>query len=102
MEATKIKLKGTCPVCNGTLRKDVGPNPSRWANIFKGYDKETNTLPCNNCGSQYMFGTPKGEVNLRPDGTPCTHEYKTKTISNCYHRSTCIHCGDEFHIDSGD
>ena len=92
-------LKGTCPKCNGSLRAE---SQSKYAYMYKGYDKETNTLPCNNCGSQYMFGTPKGEVNLRPDGTPCMHEYKTKTISNCYHESKCVHCEDAFYVDSGD
>jgi len=95
-------LKGTCPVCNGTLRKAVEPNPPSWINIVSGYDKETNTLPCSNCGAQYMFGSPTGEVRLRPDGTPCAHEYTSETVGRCYHRSVCKHCGDSYNIDSGD
>lgn len=95
-------LKGTCPVCNGTMRVSVKPEQERYCSIYAGYDKETHTLGCGNCGSQYMFGRPTGEVKLRPDGTPCTHEYVSKTVGRCYHRSECIHCGDAYHIDSGD
>ena len=74
----------------------------KYCSIYAGYDKQTHTLGCGNCGSQYMFGRPTGEVKLRPDGTPCTHEYVSKTVGKCYHRSECIHCGDAYHIDSGD
>jgi len=92
---------GICPVCNGSKRKWLGPNPPQWTNIA-GYDKDTNTLPCTNCGGQYMSFDAKGTVPLRPDGKPCTHSYKAVTVSNCYHRYTCEHCGDVHHIDSGD
>ncbi len=89
---------GTCPVCNGTGRKPVGPNDP-WS---YGYDKETNTVACTNCGGQTMSLTPTGKVRLRPDGTPCTHEYKGRSAGNCYTTYDCLLCGDSYSIDSGD
>jgi hypothetical protein len=94
--------KGTCPVCNGTKRVAVTPEQERYCKIYAGYDKETHTLGCGNCGGQYMFGKATGEVSLRPDGTPCTHKYTSETVGRCYHRYACIECGDAYHIDSGD
>ena len=79
--------KGTCPVCNGTGRVMT---------------KALRTEECRNCGGQYMFGSPTGQVNLREDGTPCKHEYRGNNIGRCLNRYTCIHCGDGYTIDSGD
>lgn len=89
---------GTCPVCLGTGRVDAGPG-EHW---FAGYDRETNTLACRNCGGQTMsvFGT--GRVRLREDGTPCVHEFVGRNAGRCYTIYTCKHCGSSFDIDSGD
>lgn len=92
--------KGICPVCDGTGR--VAAGDYKYKNVVSGYDTETDTLKCTNCGGQYMFGSPKGEVNLRPDGTPCTHSYTSKTVGRCLTEYTCEHCGDRYQIDSGD
>lgn len=92
--------KGTCPVCNGTGRVEAGDY--RYKNVIAGYDPATDTLPCRNCGGQYMFGAPTGEVQLREDGTPCVHSYKSETIGRCLTEYTCIHCGDSYQIDSSD
>jgi hypothetical protein len=94
--------QGTCPVCNGTKRIPVSASAESYKDIIAGYDKVTDTFACNNCGGQYMYGKSTGLVKLREDGTPCQHEYTGKTVSNCYHRYVCKHCGDMHHIDSGD
>ena len=75
--------KGTCPVCNGTGKSEDGRE-------------------CNNCGGQQMYGRGTGQVNLRQDGTPCKHEYKSTTIGRCLTEYKCIHCGDRYQVDSGD
>lgn len=69
---------GVCPKCNG------------------------NKTNCDNCGGQYMYASPKGEVPLRPDGTPCLHEYSFIKTGRCLTKYTCGHCHDSFTIDSGD
>jgi hypothetical protein len=62
-----------------------------------------NKIGCNNCGGQYMYSNPKGEVPLRPDGTPCLHDYVHSLLNRpTLHRYTCRHCHDSFTIDSGD
>ena len=91
---------GICPVCNGTGRRDASND--KYKNVYAGYDKETDTLPCTNCGGQTMFGKPTGKVNLRPDGTPCKHEYVGVSRGRCYTVYTCKHCGHSYDIDSGD
>lgn len=91
---------GVCPVCNGCGRRPAGDTP--YKTVFAGYDKETDTLACNNCGGQYMYGRPTGEVPLRSDGTPCKHEYTSATVGRCLTRYTCKHCGSSHEIDSGD
>jgi hypothetical protein len=91
---------GTCPVCNGSGR--VAAGDYKYKSVIAGYDQETDTLPCTNCGGQYMYGSPKGQVRLRADGTPCAHEYESKTVGRCLTQYTCKHCGDSYHIDSGD
>lgn len=93
-------MKCVCPVCDGTGRIPAGDY--KYKNVVAGYDKETDTLACNNCGSQYMYGRSTGEVRARPDGTPCTHSYESKTVGRCLTEYTCKHCGDRYQIDSGD
>ncbi len=91
---------GVCPVCNGTGRRPAGENS--YKKVYAGYDEVTDTLPCNNCGGQTMYGRPSGRVPLRPDGTPCKHEYASATVGRCLTRYTCKHCGSSYEIDSGD
>ena len=96
--------KGTCPVCNGTTRKPCPDNLREYGqkNGWYGYDKADNTVTCDNCGGQTMYGKPTGVTYLRKDGTPCKHEYKSEKRGNCYYKYTCIHCGYAYDIDSGD
>jgi hypothetical protein len=94
--------KGTCPVCNGSGRAAVPISMERYKNVITGYDKDTDTLPCTNCGGQYMFGSPKGQVRLNRDGEPCHHKYSSQTVGRCLTEYTCSECGDRFQIDSGD
>lgn len=93
---------GTCPVCNGTTRVPVPESMERYKNVIAGYDKETDTFGCSNCGAQYMYGSPKGTVRLNKDGQPCKHSYTSRTVGRCLTEYTCTECGDRYQIDSGD
>lgn len=88
---------GTCPVCDGTKQVPLSEKEKGYS-WFKGYTHR----PCTNCGGQRMFAQPTGQVPLRDDGTPCTHEYTAENIGRCYNRYTCKHCGDKYEIDSSD
>lgn len=90
---------GICPVCNGTKRVAVSPDQHRFS---AGYSAIDHTIPCQNCGGQYMFSVPTGLVWHNKDDKPCTHEYQGHKIGNCLHEYRCIHCGDTYQIDSGD
>lgn len=92
--------KGTCPVCNGTCRVPAGDN--KYKSVIAGYDKVTDTFECRNCGGQYMFGSPKGQVRLNKEGVPCTHSYTSQTVGRCLTEYTCMHCDEHYQIDSGD
>jgi len=70
--------------------------------VLAGYDAETDTLECRNCGGQYMMGRPTGQVNIDYSGQPCVHVYDRATIGRCLTQYTCRHCGDGYTIDSGD
>ena len=94
--------KGCCPVCNGSGRVPVPESMERYKNVIAGYDKDTDTLACTNCGAQYMFGRSTGEVRLNREGVPCTHSYTSQTVGRCLTEYTCEHCGDRYQIDSGD
>jgi uncharacterized protein YbaR (Trm112 family) len=91
---------GTCPICNGSGRRPAGND--RYKKLYSGYNEETDTLMCNNCGGQYMFGIPKGVVKHNQNGEPCTHSYTSQTVGRCLTQYTCQHCGDTYQIDSGD
>ena len=91
----------TCPECTGTTRVLYNLNPS-WKKVIAGYDEATDTLPCHNCGAQYMFGRATGLVNLTREGQPCKHVYKGQNAGRCLTEYTCIHCSDKYQIDSGD
>lgn len=91
---------GVCPVCNGSGRRPAGDY--RYKNVVAGYDASDDTLPCHNCGGQYMYGRPKGQVRLNKEGQPCTHSYQSATVGRCLTEYTCQHCGDRYQIDSSD
>lgn len=91
---------GTCPVCAGTGRVPAGDRPNK-ARAY-GYDASTDTLPCMNCGAQTMSLKATGQVRLRPDGTPCTHEYVGRNVGRCLTEYRCKHCPDSYVIDSSD
>jgi len=93
--------RGTCPVCEGTHRVAY-QGEERYKSVVYGYDSETNTVPCNNCGGQYMYGRPLGTVPFNKHGVPCAHSYKSKNIGRCLTEYTCEHCDDTYSIDSGD
>lgn len=95
-----MKTECTCPVCNGSGRRPAGDD--KYKHVYAGYDKDTDTLPCNNCGGQTMFGRATGKSYLREDGTPCKHEYTSRVAGRCYTIYTCRHCGYSYDIDSGD
>ena len=61
----------TCPVCNGSLRVPCENDITRDYGLkygWYGYDRETDTVPCNNCGGQTQFpGRPTGQVLPRKD-----------------------------------
>lgn len=93
---------GVCPVCNGSGRVPVPASQQRYKHVIAGYDKDTDTFDCTNCGGQYMFGSPRGQVRLNREGAPCTHSYSGQTIGRCLTEYTCSECGDSYQIDSGD
>ena len=101
MKETKMHTHehGVCPVCNGTGRV---PLPAGVSRAVYGYNKETDTVPCRNCGGQTMSMKATGKVRLRPDGTPCEHKYVGHVAGRCYVIYTCEHCGDTYDIDSSD
>lgn len=91
---------GICPVCNGTGRRSA--EGVAYKSVMAGYDSATDTLACDNCGGQTMYGQPTGKVPLREDGTPCKHEFKGRTAGRCYTIYTCVHCNYTYDIDSSD
>lgn len=46
------------------------------------------------------FRTYKKEHQKYYKWTACKHEFKEKTVANCLHEHTCIHCKRSFQIDS--
>ena len=93
-------MKATCPVCSGTGRMPAGD--SKYKNVISGYNPDSDTFNCSNCGGQYMFGRPSGQVKTRPDGTACTHTYQSSNAGRCLTNYVCVHCGDSYQIVSGD
>lgn len=91
---------GICPKCNGTGRMNAQDTP--YKAMYPNYDKDTDTLPCNNCGAQYMYGTPTGKVLLNKQNVPCLHEYTESNIGRCLTQYICKHCNDRYIVDSGD
>ena len=96
--------RGVCPVCHGTTRMPCPDFRRDFAQRYGsfGYDKDTDSVECDNCGGQYQFGKPSGTVKLDKNGDPCKHSYaSTKGYWNCTTNYRCIHCGDSYMIDSG-
>lgn len=94
--------KHTCPVCNGTGRQAANADQKRYASVIAGYDTTNDTIKCGNCGGQYMFGSPSGQVKLNKSGTACTHSYVSSNNGRCLTTYICQHCDDQYQIDSGD
>ena len=97
--AKMIKIQVDCPCCAGTGRVSAANNT--YKKVMAGYDAAADTLPCRNCGGQYMSGAPTGKTLQREDGTACVHEYTGQNLGRCYNGYTCQHCGDYYTIDSG-
>ena len=93
---------GVCPVCNGSGRVPIPEHQKKWKNSIAGYNREDDTLDCQNCGGQKMFGKPSGKVRLDRTGVPCTHQYTSKNVGRCLTEYTCLKCGEIHRIDSGD
>jgi hypothetical protein len=93
-------MKAICPCCGGNKRIHAGDY--KYKTITAGYDPLSDTLACTNCGGQYMFGRPTGEVNINKDGVACVHSYTSKNVGRCLTEYTCEYCGDKHTIDSGD
>jgi hypothetical protein len=96
---------GTCPACNGTKRK-LATYTDCAIDVVFDYDKTTGTVPCSNCGGQYMSGLATGVVRLNKDGIPCAHAYAKTGPEDRepygWREYTCRNCGDQYVIDSGD
>lgn len=95
---------GPCPVCNGTARKPCPPDLQEYGKKYGwyGYDSDSDTVNCTNCGAQYQWGTATGSVRLNQNNEPCVHAYQVQNVGRCYNKYTCVHCGDVYHIDSSD
>lgn len=94
--------QGICPVCNGTKQVAIRDDQRRYQHM-NALRIDADHEQCRNCGGQTMSLRATGKVNLRPDGTPCTHSFKGRNAGNCYNIYTCIHgCGTQFDIDSSD
>lgn len=92
---------GVCPVCGGSRVVEVPPERLRWQGMNALRVDDTHEQ-CRNCGGQTMSLHATGKVRLRPDSTPCKHEYEHASGGNCWHIYTCKHCGDRYDIDSSD
>jgi uncharacterized protein YbaR (Trm112 family) len=91
-----------CPCCKGTKRVPLLEEQRRYAHVMAGYDKETDTLTCNNCGGQTMFGQSIGYSKKRnpEDIEGCKHEFSGRNAGRCYTIYTCKHCNSSYDIDS--
>jgi DNA-directed RNA polymerase subunit RPC12/RpoP len=79
------------------------PSEEQYKGIMSGYDKETDTMACRNCGGQTMYGKPLGYTAIDPEtGLGCKHEYVGRDAGRCYTIYTCRKCGSRYDIDSGD
>ena len=93
-----------CPVCDGTAHMPCPDHLRKYGVEYGwyGYRACDDTVDCTNCGGQYMFGAPTGQVPVNKDGVGCTHSYTSMNVGRCLTQYTCTHCGDRYQIDSGD
>ena len=95
--------QGLCPCCNGTGRVPVPEDQQKYKHVMAGYDRATDTFPCQNCGGQYMFGRPLGFTKLDPEtGLGCKHTYVGRSAGRCLTTYTCTKCNSSYDIDSSD
>ena len=99
-----MKQECTCPVCNGTGRMPTPDNLRKYGEQYGwyGYSKDDDCCTCTNCGGQTMGGKATGKSYLRPDGTPCEHEYTARIKGRCLTEYVCKHCSYTYEIDSSD
>lgn len=105
MKAYAAILKGhdECPVCNGTGRAAIPERDRPYKSVLYGYDAATDTMHCQNCGGQYMFGQPAGQTRVDPaTGQGCHHTYASRKAGRSLTEYTCTKCGDSYTVDSGD
>lgn len=89
---------GTCPKCNGTKQLPIPENEKHYS-----WNKGKEFQDCNNCGGQYQFGKPSGQVKLDKEGNPCLHSYRSSAGRwRCTVVYRCEKCEDSYMIDSGD
>lgn len=93
--------QGICPICNGTGSVLITEAQRKYQHI-NALRIDEDHEQCRNCGGQTMSCRATGKVNLRPDGTPCKHEYRGENAGRCWTIYTCKHCGDRYDIDSSD
>lgn len=92
-----------CPKCHGSCRIPVPPEQQQYKHLYSAYDKATDTLECDNCGGQTMYGKAKGYTKIDHNtGEGCLHTFRGEKRGNCYHVYTCTKCGSSYDIDSGD
>lgn len=94
--------RGRCPVCDGTMEVGANEYQKKYKSVIAGYNLANDTVRCNNCGGQYMFGSPKGHVKLASNGDACWHDYVGTNAGRCLTNYKCTRCGDVYQIDSGD
>lgn len=88
----------TCPVCAGSTRQPAG----RYRYCY-GYDPETDTVACRNCGGDTMSLRALGYTRVDPaSGLGCRHEYVGENVGRCLTLYRCARCGDAYSIDSSD
>lgn len=93
----------TCPKCLGSTRRPWPSADHTYAPMTATYDRDTDTLACDNCGGQTMSLRATGQTRVDPaTGLGCLHHYVGQRAGNCYHIYTCLKCQDRYDIDSGD
>lgn len=85
-----------CPACHGS---GIGDPPDE---LNQKWYPRTVRFACRNCGGLSMAGVATGFTRLRPDGTPCVHEWRGVTAGRCYRVFTCKHCQETYDEDSSD
>jgi transcription elongation factor Elf1 len=96
-----VQKLGICPKCNGSGRVLCPPKyrSSFQQNGWFGYDPNTKTIECDNCGAQYQHSKPSGIVKMSYTGKPCVHRYSEEQLSAHYVKYNCKLCGDVYFVD---